>query len=104
MFWHIIFRELTHIASAPGIVLMLVFLMAWVQRKKHFPWLPVKPLPTVMLCALLVLPFAFAREPADVAAGDPAYKSYIDMPVWAIACAAMPWVLVRLHKWWDELE
>jgi len=104
MFWHIIDRELIHLFAAPGIILALTFLMAWVQRKKRLSWLPVKPLSTVMLCALLVLPFAFFREPLDVAAGDPAYKSYIDMPVWVTACVLTPWVLLRLHKWWDGLE
>lgn len=99
---HIIERELIHFFCCPGIILCLTFAMAYLQRKKHLSFLPVRPLPTTMLCALLVLPFAFVREPFDVAGGDWAGKSAFDFAFWALGCAVTPWALYRLHKWWDE--
>lgn len=83
-FFHIADRFVIHFFSAIGLVHGMYYLIAWIVRKRQQSrkWLPVTKPAQLVLAGLLVVFFAFLREPFDVSSGQWVGKAYIDVASW----------------------
>jgi len=83
-FFHILDRFVIHFFCAIGLVHFMYYLVAWVvrKRKQSHNWLPMTKPAQLVLAALLVVFFAFLREPFDVSNAQWVGKAYIDLSSW----------------------
>jgi hypothetical protein len=82
---HIGYRFLLHFIASTGVLFwVFVGLQYLVKYKPQWP-LPARPSQQLLLCCVVVVLFAFLREPLDVGAGGSLWKSYAaDLPSWLL--------------------
>jgi hypothetical protein len=86
---HAIDRALIHIFSSMGCMTSVYFFVTFVARRKSQWWFVPKMLSLqLLLSAVLVLFVAICREPFDVWADGPVWKSYTDIASWCIGLIA----------------
>ena len=83
-FWHIWNRFWIHFTSATGLMSWIFYGLRLAIRKKPKAGtiLPTRTATQLLVCGLILIIVAFAREPADVASGGWVVKSYIDLVSW----------------------
>ena len=95
-------RQVIHIFTAPGAFLAAFFAFWFLERKVHW-WPQFRGYSAFVVPALAALLVIFLREPADVARGGWAGKSYIDLACWLagigfLGAFALYRITPRLHE------
>lgn len=95
---HILDRAAIHFFASSGLVLLSLFVLRFVQRKKAWPWLPVMLQAQLVLVGVAVFGLSALREAYDVAQGGSLLKSIADYASWAAGCVASVWGLWRFRS------
>ena len=90
---HVAWRELLHVMAGFAVVPGLQVVWTECRRAGFLPKLTGLAFAAVPVVAVLGL--VALREPGDVAAGDPAYKSIIDYAGWSVGMLAYVYWSIR---------
>ena len=95
---HALDRALIHFFASAGIVLLSLFVLRFVQKKKAWPWLPVMLQAQLVFVGVCVFAVSALREAYDVAQGQSMAKAISDYASWALGCLASIWGLWRFRS------
>lgn len=100
---HVVDREVLHFAWSYMITDWVWLGLHSLHRLSHPAWLgnlvPDTILGQYVMAAFLVVFSAFLREPRDVQAGDPAWKSYVDLSWWGVGAVLAAFVNYVKSGW-----
>jgi hypothetical protein len=95
---NIIERFVIHFFCSCGIVLIVYFLISFIDRKYKITWIPDDLQPRLLLSAVLVFAFSTLREAYDVSHGQLLAKAFTDYLSWLLGVGVSVFGLYRFRS------